>query len=75
MLSNNGAAAGSLDIIAACLAMAEGIIPAAKNCDKKAAGCNLNISMQTQRKNISYVLVCGYTFGGQTAAVILKRQN
>jgi 3-oxoacyl-[acyl-carrier-protein] synthase II len=75
MLSNNGAAAGSLDIIAACLAMAEGIIPAAKNCEKKAAGCNLNISMQTQRKNINYGLVCGYTFGGQTAAVILKRQN
>jgi 3-oxoacyl-[acyl-carrier-protein] synthase II len=75
MLSNNGAAAGSLDIIAACFAMAEGIIPAAKNCEIKTAGCNLNISMQTQRKNIRYVLVCGYTFGGQTAAVILKKPN
>jgi 3-oxoacyl-[acyl-carrier-protein] synthase II len=75
MLSNNAAAAGSLDIIAACLAMAEGTIPAAKNCDKKAAGCSLNISTQPQKKNINYVLVCGYTFGGQTAAIILKKIN
>jgi 3-oxoacyl-[acyl-carrier-protein] synthase II len=75
MLSNNGAAAGGLDCIAACMAITDGVIPAAKNCDKKASGCNLNITMQPQKKNINYVLICGYTFGGQTAAVILKKIN
>ena len=75
MLANNGAAAGALDCIAACMAMAEGVIPAAKNCDKKAEGCNLNISMKSQKKNIKYALICGYTFGGQTAAIILRSVN
>jgi len=72
MLSNTGAAAGALDIIAALCAMADGKIPAAKNCDRKAEGCNLNIVTQLQQKNIRYALCCSYTHGGQTAAVVLK---
>lgn len=75
MLANNGAASGALDCIAACRAMAENVIPASKNCEKKTAGCNLNISMKAQKKNIKYALICGYTFGGQTAAVILKKPD
>jgi 3-oxoacyl-[acyl-carrier-protein] synthase II len=73
MLSNTGAACGGLDVIAAALAMRDGIIPAAKNCVKKAAGCNLNIVTTSQKANIRYALCCGYTYGGQTAAVILKK--
>ena len=73
MLSNTGAASGALDIIAAVYAMNEGKIPAAKNCDKKADGCILNIFKQPQETNIRYVLCCSYTYGGQTAAVVLKR--
>ena len=65
MLANNGAASGALDCIAACLAMTEGVIPAAKNCNKKAAGCNLNILMKAQKKNVKYALICGYTFGAK----------
>jgi len=73
MLSNTGAACGAVDVIAAICAMHDGKIPAAKNCDKKADGCNLNIANQEQEKNIRFSLCCGYTYGGQTAAVILKK--
>jgi len=53
--------------------MNEGKVPAAKNCDKKADGCNLNIIKRPQEINIRYVLCCSYTYGGQTAAIVLKR--
>ncbi len=72
MLSNTGAASGALDVIAAAKAMDEGKIGAAKNCDNKAPGCELNITKQILEKNIRYALCCSYTFGGQTAAVVLK---
>ena len=75
MLSNTGAASGALDVIAAVCAMNEGKIPAAKNCEKKAAGCNLNIVSREQQINIDYALCCSYTYGGQTAALVLKNFN
>jgi len=73
MLSNTGAACGALDVVAAICVMADGKIPAAKNCDRKTAGCNLNIVKETIQKEIRYVLCCSYTFGGQTAALVLKK--
>jgi 3-oxoacyl-[acyl-carrier-protein] synthase II len=72
MLSNTGAASGALDVIAAVKAMDEGKVGAAKNCDNKAAGCRLNITSEVQQRNIRYALCCSYTFGGQTAALVLK---
>jgi len=75
MLSNTGAASGALDVIAAVCAVTDGKIPAAKNCDKKADGCNLNIANQPQEKRIRYALSCSYTYGGQTAAIVLKQLN
>jgi 3-oxoacyl-(acyl-carrier-protein) synthase len=72
MLSNTGAACGALDVIAAARAMSESRIPAAKNCDRIADGCNLNIVRQPQSRKIRYALCCSYTFGGQTAALVLK---
>jgi 3-oxoacyl-[acyl-carrier-protein] synthase II len=72
MLSNTGAASGALDVIAAVCAMANGRIPAARNCNRKANGCNLNIVKQPLETNIRYALCCSYTYGGQTAAVVLK---
>lgn len=75
MLSNTGAASGAVDVIAAICAMAEGKIPAAKNCDKKADGCNLNIANQPQEKEIRYAMSCSYTYGGQTAALVLKQPD
>jgi 3-oxoacyl-[acyl-carrier-protein] synthase II len=73
MLSDTGAACGGLDVIAAVCAMRDGLIPAAKNCERKATGCNLNIVKETIKADIRYALCCGYTYGGQTAAVILKK--
>jgi 3-oxoacyl-[acyl-carrier-protein] synthase II len=75
MLSNTGAASGAVDVIAALCAMRDGKIPSAKNCNRKAAGCNLNIVNQPQEKNIRFALSCSYTYGGQTAAVVLKKIN
>ncbi len=75
MLSNTGAAAGALDVIAAVYAISHGTIPAAKNCDRKADGCNLNIVNQKRQADIRYALCCSYTYGGQTAAVVLKRPD
>jgi len=73
MLSNTGAAAGAIDLIAGIYAIKEGKIPAAKNCDNKIKGCNLNIVKNEIQKNIKYVLSCSYAYGGQTAAIILKK--
>ena len=75
MLSNTGAAGGALDVIAAVCAMTDGKIPAAKNCDRKATGCNLNIVKQPQQVKINYALCCSYTYGGQTAALVLKKSK
>jgi 3-oxoacyl-[acyl-carrier-protein] synthase II len=75
MLSNTGAASGAVDVIAAVCAMADGKIPAAKNCDKKADGCDLNIADKLLEKKIRYALSCSYTYGGQTAALVLKQIN
>jgi len=73
MLSNTGAASGALDVVAAVCAMTEDKIPAAKNCNRKAEGCNLNIAKEPKQKTIRYALCCSYTFGGQAAAVVLKQ--
>jgi 3-oxoacyl-(acyl-carrier-protein) synthase len=52
--------------------MTESKIPAAKNCDRKPDGCKLNIVKEPKQKKIRYVLCCSYTYGGQTAALVLK---
>ena len=73
MVSNTGAASGTIDIIAAIHAMRDGKIPAGLNCDKKTDGCNLNIVTEAIEKDVRCVLCCSYTYGGQTAAIILKK--
>lgn len=72
MLSATGAAAAAIDTALAAMCIKSGTIPAAKNCEKKAEGCRLNINMQMQQTNIRYALCCSYTYGGQTAALVLK---
>lgn len=73
MLSNTGAASGAVDMVAAVCAMNEGRIPPAKNCDTRAPGCSLNITSRMREMDIRYALCCSYTYGGQTAAIVLKR--
>jgi len=72
MLSTTGAAAGALDVIAAVKAMESRVVPPARNFTKPITGCNLNILTQRREGMLGYVLCCSYTFGGQTAAVVLK---
>jgi 3-oxoacyl-[acyl-carrier-protein] synthase II len=71
LVGNTGAAAGAIDVIAACCMMRDGIIPAAKNCENNVS--KLNITKQEIKKDIKYALCCSYTYGGQTAAVVLKK--
>jgi 3-oxoacyl-[acyl-carrier-protein] synthase II len=75
MLSNTGAASGALDVIAAVCAMKHSRIPAARNCDRKTEGCNLNIVEQPQKSKIRYALCSSYTYGGQTAALVLQNSD
>ncbi|MCI0499833.1 MAG: beta-ketoacyl-[acyl-carrier-protein] synthase family protein [Planctomycetales bacterium] len=73
MVTHTGAAAGAIDLIAAVLAIRHGVIGPAKNFDRPADGCRLKIAAQMTKKDIRFALCCGYSFGGQTAAVVLKK--
>lgn len=73
MVSHTGAAAGALDMIAAVKAMRHGQIGPAKNFSHPAEGCDLNISTTQEQKDVNYALCCGYSFGGQTAALVIKK--
>lgn len=72
MVSATGAAAGTLDLIAAVMAMQEGKIGPAKNCDRPFDGCKLNLSNQPRSCQIRYALCCSYSFGGQAAAMVIR---
>jgi len=72
MISTTGAACGALDLIAAVRATAEGVVPAARNFEKPAQGCDLNVATETRWGKIRHALCCGYTHGGQTAALVVK---
>ncbi len=75
MVSNSGSGAAAVDFVAACCAINDGVIPAAKNCTTVNKECKLNIVKEQIKKKINYVLCTAYTYGGQTAAVILKNEN
>ncbi len=72
MLGHAGAAAGAIDLVAATLAIANRQCGAAVNFQKPAAGCKLNILQKPLQQKFNFVLCCGYSFGGQSAAVVLK---
>jgi 3-oxoacyl-[acyl-carrier-protein] synthase II len=72
LLGHSVAAAGALDIIAAAKAIETGMTGKAANYETPASGCRLNVIRQPVQKKFRYVLCCGYSFGGQTAAVLLK---
>jgi len=75
MLSNTGAASAALDLIAAVYAMKNSLIPAARNCEQRTKGCQLNIPQAPVPGPIRYALTCSYTYGGQTAALVLKNPH
>jgi 3-oxoacyl-[acyl-carrier-protein] synthase II len=73
MVSHTGAAAGALDVIAATLAVAHGKIGPASYFSAPASGCELNIQNKAISADVRYALCCGYSFGGQTAAIVIKK--
>ncbi len=72
MLSVTGAASGVLDVIAAIQAMTTDTIPAAKNFERAPGGCHLSVVTERTNRKISHALCSSYTYGGQTAALVLK---
>ena len=73
MVTHTGAAAGAIDMIAAVKALDQNTIGPAINCRQAKETYGLNIAVEKTVKPIRYVLCCGYSFGGQTAAIILKK--
>jgi 3-oxoacyl-(acyl-carrier-protein) synthase len=59
-------------VVAAVRAMVHGVIPPAKNFDQPAEGCRLNVITKRREGPLGHALCCSYTFGGQTAALVLK---
>jgi len=72
-VSHLGAAAGAMDLIAAVGAIRHGTIGAAYNFRSPADGCRLHFLKEPAQKEIRHVLCCGYSYGGQTAAVVLRK--
>ena len=69
-----GAAAGGIDLAAAVLAMHNSRIPAATNCKQPCPDCGLNIVKEnTATDGVNVALLTGYTTGGQSAALVVKR--
>lgn len=75
MVGNSGAAAGAIDLIAAVCAMRDRMIPGAYNCTNQAPGLSLNIPQAPLHRPIRHALTCSYSYGGQTAAIVLKKVN
>lgn len=73
MTTHTGAAAGAIDLIAAVQAISNEKIGPSKNYDTPADGYQLNIAKEGVGKEINYALCCGYSFGGQTAAIVIKK--
>lgn len=73
MVSHTGAAAGVLDTIAAVKAVQECQIGPTRNFSQPAAGCRLKLSASPVKKPFRAVVCCGYSFGGQTAALVIKK--
>lgn len=72
-VSNTGAASGAMDLIAGVMAIKNSFVPCALNFSTAQNGVELNINTKPIEKEIKTVLCVGYTYGGQTAAVILKK--
>jgi 3-oxoacyl-[acyl-carrier-protein] synthase II len=72
-LSHTGSAAGALDMAAAVLAIQYQTVGAAYNLDTPVDGCRLLFLKKPAGRSVRTVLCCGYSYGGQTAAVVLKR--
>lgn len=72
-ISHTGSAAGALDMVAAVIAIQHQTIGAAYNLETPLEGCRLLFPQKPANHTVRTVLCCGYSYGGQTSAVVLKR--
>jgi 3-oxoacyl-[acyl-carrier-protein] synthase II len=73
---NCGAGGGAIDLVAAILAMAEGKIPPNVNCPDPDDEILLPVGDRAMIEGIiDHAVVSGYTYGGQTAAIVVSRMN
>ena len=73
MTSHTGAAAGVLETAAAINAAAQDKIGPSRNAKQPAEGCRLKLTQNIVEKPVHNVLCCGYSFGGQTAAIVIRK--
>lgn len=71
-VGNAGAGSGAIDVCIAAKALSEQMIPPRINCDNSLEGINASTSPATPAK-LNYVLTYSTSFGGQNAALILKK--
>lgn len=75
-IANCGAASSSLDLVTAVLALKEGKIPPNVNCPDPPEEYGLNLGngavLETE---LQTAMSCCYTYGGQTAAMVIRRVN
>ena len=72
LVGNCYAGVGGIDVCIAAKAIAEQMIPATTNCDKPLNGMNAKTQASRAAK-LNYVLTYSVGFGGQNAALVLKR--
>jgi len=69
-----GAGNGPIDLATACLSMQQKRIPANRNFEHPLDGCSLSLHTNPiENASIQHALSCSYTYGGQTAAVVLSQ--
>ena len=72
MVSHTGAAAGAIDALAAVGAIMHQKVGPVRNV-ASVIDSDINIATEQVDKEINYALCCGYSFGGQTAALVFKK--
>ena len=73
-IANCGAASSAMDFAAAVLALYEGKIPPNLNCPDPPDEYGLNLGNSTvQQADLQTAMSCCYTYGGQTAAMVIGK--
>lgn len=75
-IANCGAGASAIDLATAVLALREGKIPPNLNCPDPPEENGLNLGNgQVQEIDLQTAMSCCYTYGGQTAAMVINKGN
>jgi 3-oxoacyl-[acyl-carrier-protein] synthase II len=73
-IANCGAASSAIDLATAVLALHEGKIPPNLNCPDPPDEYGLNLgNHEVQQADLQTAMSCCYTYGGQTAAMVIRK--